>query len=209
MTLAETHRASSGETIDVAGLPDAAFGPKSLIWWGSFGFMLLEGSGFLVACGAYLYLASQSPAWPPRGDRPPDLSWSGLFTLALLASMVPNLWLRRRVERREPVSARWGVLAMTVIGLALTAVRAVELAHLNVRWSWDAYGSAVWLLMVLHTSHLLTDLGDTGVQAAWLFTHEIGDQQFSDVHDNCDYWTFVVLAWVPIYALVYFAPRLL
>lgn len=61
--------------------------------------------------------------------------------------------------------------------------------------------------MILHTTHLLTDLGDTAVQSLWLFTHEIGEEQFSDVHDNADYWTFVVLCWLPVYALVYWAPR--
>jgi heme/copper-type cytochrome/quinol oxidase subunit 3 len=66
----------------------------------------------------------------------------------------------------------------------------------------------VWLLMVLHTSHVVTDLGETAVQAAWLYTHEVGPDQFSDVEDNANYWNFVVLAWLPIYGLIYWLPRL-
>lgn len=194
---------------DVSVLPEAAFGPRSLIWWGSFGFMLLEGSGFLLAAGAYVYLASRGQAWPPPGDRPPDLLWSGIFTVGLIISLVPNLWVRRRARLKDAAAVRIGVLMMTAAGAALLAARFVELGRLNVRWSHDAYGSVVWLLMLLHTSHVLTDLGDTAVQALWLYTHEIGDQQFSDVHDNCDYWSFVIVAWAPMYALVYWAPRLL
>ena len=56
-------------------------------------------------------------------------------------------------------------------------------------------------------SGVITDLGDTAVQAAWLFTHEVGDDQFADVEDNANYWTFVVVTWLPIYALIYWATR--
>jgi heme/copper-type cytochrome/quinol oxidase subunit 3 len=63
------------------------------------------------------------------------------------------------------------------------------------------------MLMVLHTSHVVTDLGETGVQSLWLFTHEVGDPQFSDIEDNANYWSFVVLAWLPIYFLIYWLPR--
>ncbi|WP_419826024.1 hypothetical protein [Sphingomonas sp.] len=30
-------------------------------------------------------------------------------------------------------------------------------------------------LMVLHTSHIVTDLGDTAVQSVWLYTHSVSD----------------------------------
>ena len=43
--------------------------------------------------------------------------------------------------------------------------------------------------------------------ALWLYTHEIGDDQFADVEDNANYWNFVVVAWLPIYAIVYWVPR--
>ncbi|WP_201297311.1 hypothetical protein [Sphingomonas sp. 8AM] len=97
---------------------------------------------------------------------------------------------------------------MTLLGLLLLVPRGFEMAHLNTRRDHDAYGSVVWMLMVLHTSHVVTDWGDAAVQAAWLFTHEIGDDQFADVEDNASYWSFVVLTWLPIGALVYGLARL-
>ena len=103
---------------------------------------------------------------------------------------------------------RRGTFAMALIGLILVGLRAVELDHLNIRWDGDVYGSVVWMLMVLHSSHLITDLGDTIVQSVWLYTHRIDTDQFSDVQDNSEYWTFVVLAWLPIYVLIYWIPRL-
>jgi cytochrome c oxidase subunit 3 len=189
-------------------LPEHADGARNVVWWGNTGFMLIEGTAFALAAGAYLYLSSQSPAWPPAGDPLPKLFWSGLFTLGLLASELPNLWVSRQAKAKDPVKVRLGVLLMTLMGFALLALRGFEIAVLAPRWDHDAYGSVLWMLMVLHTSHVVTELGETAVQAVWLYTHRIGDDQFSDVEDDCNYWTFVVVAWLPIYALLYWVPRL-
>jgi cytochrome c oxidase subunit 3 len=195
--------------MDLSGLPVSAMGPRSLLWWGTFGFMLIEGMGFVLAGGAYLYLRGQATTWPLAGHPPPD-HWAGLlFSLIAIASVVPNLWLARRAKSKDAPAVRWGVVVMTAIGVLLLVVRGFEFAHLNVRWDDDAYGSLVWLLIFLHTTHVITDLGDTAVLGLWLFTHEIGDDQFSDVNDNAGYWNFVIIAWLPIYLLVYWGGRLL
>jgi cytochrome c oxidase subunit 3 len=193
---------------DLSRLPESAMGARNIVWWGNIGFMAIEGTAFVLAAGTYLYLMSQSPAWPPSGDRPPDLLWGILFTAGLLLSALPNLWVLRACRRKDAKAVRRSTLLMSVIGAALLIPRGFELAHLNVPWYQDAYGSVLWMLMVLHTSHIVTDWGDTCVQALWLYTHEIGDDQFADVEDNSNYWTFVVLSWLPIAALVYLAPRL-
>jgi len=193
---------------DLSHLPGSATGHRHLVWWGNFGFMLIEGMGFLLAAGCYLYLIGRSTQWPPPGDAPPDLLWGSVLTVALIASELPNLAMLRQAEHRRAGPVRWLALLMCVIGVVLIAIRAIEFGHLNVRWDHDAYGSVMWMLMVLHTTHLVTELGETGVQAAWLFTHEIGDDQFSDMEDDANYWSFVVLAWLPIYFLVYWLPRL-
>ena len=193
---------------DVSDLPTNAFGLKSVVGWGTLGFMMIEGTAFALAAGAYLYLQTQSHPWPPRSDRAPDLLWGIVFTALIVLSEIPNRWLFARSKKGDPAAARWGTVLMIVIGFILLGVRGFELMHLNVRWSDDAYGSVVWLLIVLHTSHIITDLGDTIVLGVWLFTHEVGEKQFSDVCDNASYWDFVIVSWLPIWGLIYWAPRL-
>lgn len=194
---------------DLSIFPASATGPRNITWWGNFGFMLIEGMAFVLAAGCYLYLMARSTSWPPPGDALPGLAWGTTFTVALLASELPNLALLRMAKRQNEKWVRWLALLMVVIGMGLVALRAMEFNHLNIDWSHDAYGSVVWMLMVLHTTHIVTELGETGVQAVWLFTHEIGENQFADVQDNANYWTFVVLAWLPIYGMVYWLPRVL
>lgn len=192
----------------LAHLPEHAEGSRHLVWWGNLGFMLIEGMGFALAAAAYLYLMSRSASWPPPGDSLPSLGWSGACTAALLLSELPNLWILRQARAKNERLVRRGMLLATGIGVVLMGLRAFELAHLNVRWDADAYGSAVWLLLFLHTTHVATELGDTAVQTLGLHTHEIGDAQFADVEDNANYWSFVVLTWLPLYGLVYWLPRL-
>ncbi len=194
---------------DVSGLPNTAMGPRSLLWWGTLAFMLIEGTGFLLAAAAYIYLRGQATHWPPFGHRPPDLLFGTIFTVVLVLSGIPNLWLAAKAKQKNERAVRWGVVLMTVLGFVLLALRFVEFAHLNVRWDADAYGSVIWLLIFLHATHVITDLGDTVVLGAWLFTHEVGDDQFSDVNDNAGYWNFVIITWLPLYLLIYWGPRFL
>lgn len=83
---------------------------------------------------------------------------------------------------------RLWIVVMCLLGLAPLAVRAFEFAQLNVRWDANAYGSILWVMLGLHTAHLLTDVVDTLVPAVLMFTpHGYSGTRFSDVADNCFY----------------------
>jgi heme/copper-type cytochrome/quinol oxidase subunit 3 len=192
---------------DVSSLPTFGFGSKSGPWWGTIAFIALEGTGFAVAIGAYLYLLTANQTWP-AASQPPAL-WPGtLMTGALLLSVVPNLLTDKAATRlaRRPVQI--GLVAMCLIGAALLAIRGYEFAYLNTRWDTDAYGSILWFILGLHTLHLATDFGDTVVLTVLMFTRHARPRRFSDVTDNVFYWNFVVLAWLPLYFLIYWVPRL-
>lgn len=194
---------------DVAHLPDHAFGAKSVIFWGTLAFMIAEGMGFVLAGGGYLYLMGQATAWPPEGTRPPDLLWGTLFTLVLLVSWIPNHRTDKAARAYDVRQTRVGVIVVAAFAIVALVIRGFELASLNTRWDQHAYGSIVWALMFLHTVHLVTDLADTTVLGAFMFARDVDGERFSDVEDNCGYWDFVVITWLPIYALIYWAPRLL
>jgi len=95
-----------------------------------------------------------------------------------------------------------------LLGIVAVAIRGWEFTQLNVRWDANAYGSITWFVLGLHATHLLTDLGDTVVLAVLMFTRHVTERRFSDVSDNAFYWYFVVASWVPLYALLYWVPRL-
>ncbi|TIX45754.1 MAG: cytochrome C oxidase subunit III [Mesorhizobium sp.] len=193
---------------DLSELPTFGLGPRSPTWWGTLAFMALEGTGFALAAGAYLYLAYLSPEWP-LGVPPPN-HWPGtIVTLLLLASVVPNHILNRYAEACAMVPVRIGLIVMSLLGIAPLVVRWFEFPALNIYWDTNAYGSMLWVLLGLHTTHLITDVGDTLVLTVLMFTrHGYSGRRFGDVGDNVFYWDFVVATWIPIYLLIYWMPRL-
>jgi cytochrome c oxidase subunit III len=190
---------------DVSRLPDYAFGPAALGWWGTIGFMLIEGMAFVLAVGTYLYLIPFERHWPPAP--PPELRYGTAFTLLMIASLVPNYYVLRAARRQELRQARRGLLVMIAIAFALLVLRGFEFTTLNVHWTDNAYGSIVWAIMLIHTTHLATDAYDSLPLVVLLYTRETDGRRFSDVEDNALYWNFVALAWLPLYALLYWLPR--
>ena len=195
-------------TRDLAQLPTHAYGHRSLTWWGIIAFMVIEGAGFLMAVAAYFFLMGHQQSWPPAPIAPPT-PWIGtLFTLMLLASEIPNTLIKRAAEEEDIGRVRPLIIVIALIGAVLLAIRAFEFDQLNVKWNWNAYGSIIWALLVLHTIHILTDWVDTLVLARLMFTkHGETGRRFVDVSENSLYWRFVWLAWLPIYALLYWVPR--
>jgi len=195
--------------LDVSALPPGAFGYRSLMWWGTLGIVLIEGAAFLLAIAAYFFLAQRMPAWPPAAVPNPGLTWGTVNTVLLLASAVPNQLAKSAAERIDLRGVRIWMVVCLLFGAAFNVVRALEFTTLNVTWYHDAYGSIVWLLLGLHTTHIVTDLLDTGVLALLMFTGPIEERRFVDVSENAVYWYFVVFAWLPIYGVIYWAPRVL
>ena len=72
----------------------------------------------------------------------------------------------------------------------------------------NAYGSILGFVLGLHTTQLATDVGDSIVLTVLMFTRHATPRRFGDVTDNAFYWAFVVIAWLPLYVLLYWVPRL-
>jgi heme/copper-type cytochrome/quinol oxidase subunit 3 len=193
---------------DFSGLPLHGLRTASATWWGTLAFMLIESTGFALAIAVYLYLMSIAATWPIDAPRP-DLLPGTAITLILIASVLPNYLVSQWAEQQDVRKVKFGMILMSIFAIAPLTVRFFEFPALKVDWDSNAYGSIVWTLLGLHTTHIITDLVDTLVLAALMFTHQ-GDnlRRFGDVQDNAMYWDFVVIAWLPIYGCIYWIPRL-
>jgi heme/copper-type cytochrome/quinol oxidase subunit 3 len=194
--------------LDVAVLPEYAFGHNGLIWWGTVGFMVIEGSVFVMVLVAYYFLRMRVAEWPPSLPNP-DLTFGTINTAILLASLVPNQMAKKAAEQLDVRKVRILLPVCLVFGVAFVAVRALEFGSLNCTWDDNAYASIVWFIMGVHTLHLVTDVADSFVLTGLVFTAYIDPTRMVDVSENALYWYFVVLIWIPIYLTIYFAPRVL
>jgi heme/copper-type cytochrome/quinol oxidase subunit 3 len=192
--------------IDVSPLPKFAFGHKGLIWWGTVGFMVIEGSMFVMGLIVYFYLRLKVEAWPPSLPNP-DIGFASANLAVVLASCVPNALAKRAAEAFDLRKVRLWLVVLTLAGAITLVLRAFEYTQLNCRWDDNAYGSIVWVLLSLHTIHVGTDVVESAVLTALMFIGPVTDRRFVDASENSLYWYFIAAWWIPIYLTIYFAPR--
>jgi heme/copper-type cytochrome/quinol oxidase subunit 3 len=192
--------------LNVAGLPSVVFGYRSLIWWGTMGMMLIEGTMFAITVSAYFFLRTRSSDWPP-GLMPPRLTAGTINLILFVISVLPAIWTQKVAQRGDLMRTRIGLVVMSLFGVGNLIARVYEFPSLMSTWDSNAYASITWMLLGLHTVHLATDWADTVVLAVLMFTDRIDGKRFMDSSENSDYWYFVVLTWIPIYLVIYWAPR--
>ncbi len=193
---------------DVAALPTVTFGPRSLMWWGTVGFMTIEGWTTALLVGAYFYLRQNYVSWPPLRTPHPSLLIPTINLAVFLISLVPAAMVANASKRLdEPAVKRW-LLVMCVAVLPTLVLRWWDLWALNTRWDTTAYGSAAWTIVGFHTSLLLLDIIDTLGLTLLFFIREMPVKAFSDAADNSFYWYFTAGLWIPLYLILYVGPRI-
>jgi cytochrome c oxidase subunit 3 len=194
--------------LDITRLPPHGLGTASLTWWGTLAFMLIEGTGFALSIIVYLYLMSLAPHWPLNAP-PPDLLPGSAITGLLIASLLPNILVARWARQQNLARVRIGLIVMSLLGIAPLIIRIFEFPAMHISWDQNAYGSIVWVMLGLHTTHIITDLIDSVVLICLLYSrHGDNPRRYGDVSDNAMYWNFVVATWLPMYICLYWIPRL-
>ena len=201
-----THRLRS--VIDLRELPDVVFGPRDLMWWGTLGFVLIEGFTLVLCAAVFVYLQQNFSTWPPEHTPLPSLGVPTVQVIVMLVSIPVVWWTSKAAHRFDLAKVRIGLTVATLFNAAFVALRAVELlVSLNVKWDANAYGSAQWLVLGAHATLLAVELVEVGGMMLIFWIAPVEEKHFSDVSDMVFYWLFMVLAWFPLYVLCFLAPR--
>ena len=194
---------------DASNLPTVVFGKRSLLWWGTLAFMVIEGFTLLLMVASYLYLRTNEFDWPPGRTPNPDLLIPTINTLLLLSVIAP-MWLAGKAAKRmeRMAVARWLLIA-TAMTIPVNVLRWWELLALNARWDAHAYASAAWGVVVLHSTLTIVDVFETGTLGVLFLIGKARRKHYPDVADAADYQYFLSGIWVPLYFIIYWMPRLL
>src|SRR4051794_25649705 len=119
--------------LDVSGVPSIVFGHRSMIWWGTAGMMLIEGTMFAITVASYFYLRTRSTDWPP-GLMPPKLTWGTANLIVFLLSLAPAYWTQKVAEKGKLGATRIGLIVMSSIGLINLVIRCFEFPALMCTW---------------------------------------------------------------------------
>jgi cytochrome c oxidase subunit III len=200
-------------TLDVGRLPPIALGPRAPLWWGVVLMVVIEGTMMAILVASYFYVANNFHEWPPLGTRDPALGPGAAVMALLVVSVLPQYWADalafRASQDGDERLVRWVLVAACVLGVAPSIVRIYEFQAFDCRWDSHVYGSVVWTLLGIHTVHLVASTLETIVLTVYLFFYPLDAKHRLDLEVNSVYWYFVVGGWLPCWALLYFAPRLL
>jgi heme/copper-type cytochrome/quinol oxidase subunit 3 len=191
---------------DVGELPSVVFGSRSLMWWATLGMMVIEGWTLALLVVSYLYFRQDFESWPPLRTPTPSLVIPTINLALMLVSFVPAYMSARAGKQFDTARVKRWLVVFSVVVVAIVVVRWWELWALNTRWDTNAYGSAAWTIVGLHTTLLALDVADTLGLTLLFFVRELPGKMYSDVNDNSFYWYFTVGIWIPIYLIVYVGP---
>ena len=194
-------------TLDVSHLPTSAFGNPGMVWWGTVGFIVIEGFTLALCVAAYLYIRRNFPEWPPPRTPVPSLLAPTIGVVLMLLSNVPMQLSARAAKRFDRGAVTTWLIVTSLFGVAFLIVRVFEFGALHTRWDSDAYGSVAWAIVGFHALLVVMEVGETiGGMLLFVFGR-VEDRHFVDASDNAMYWMFMTVAWVPLYVLVYLLPR--
>ena len=193
---------------DISTLPKVVFGPRDLTWWGTLGFIVIEGFTLVLCATAYIYLGRNFDAWPPFGTALPELLLPTIHVLLMLASIPLMIWISREARKFELERVRLGLTIATALCATFVVLRLFELLDsLNVRWDSNAYGSAQWLLLGAHGTLLAIQFVEVGGIAGIFWFAPLERKHFADADDVAFYWYFMVASWIPLYVLSFLGPH--
>jgi cytochrome c oxidase subunit III len=194
--------------MDLSALPDMVFGPRDIMWWGTVGFVVIEGFTLCLTAAVYLYLQQNFATWPPEGTPLPSLGVPTLQVVLMILSLPLVWWISKAAHRFDLGAVRIGLTVAAVVVGVFTGLRIVEaVSSLNVKWDSNAYGSAQWLILGSHFTLLLIEFVEVTGMAAIFWLAPLEEKHFSDAADMAFYWYFMVLSWIPLYVLCFFVPR--
>jgi cytochrome c oxidase subunit I+III len=193
--------------LDLSALPSVAFGRTNVSWLGNVLYMTIEGAMFAMVIATYFYLRTRTTQWPPGGQAPPALRYGLANLVIFVVSLAPAYWVKHQAFRRMKQRVQMGLCVLAGFGLVAMFIRTLEFTTLNCRWSDNAYASCLWIVLGLHTGHLITEWIETLAVTAISFTDRMEGIRFADVGMNTDYWYFVVVTGVVVDVIVYLTPR--
>jgi heme/copper-type cytochrome/quinol oxidase subunit 3 len=191
---------------DVRGLPRTVFGNRSLMWWGTVGFIIIEGSTLFICAASYFYLRRNFATWPPQHINRPALLIPTIQAALMLLSNIPMRAVDRASSRMDLPAVRSGLVICSVLIVIMSILRGFEFGALQVRWDSNAYGSVAWATLVAHGTLLLLEMAETLVITVLMFQPDVEERDLSGVSDNALYWYFLTGVWVPLYIMVFLTP---
>jgi cytochrome c oxidase subunit III len=194
--------------VDVSRMPAYGGSSDMPLWWGMIGLIVVESTVFSGLIGSYFYLGFGQPQWPLAGVKAPDLLMPSTGTALLLLSSLFMHWADKAVDRDDSRALVRNLLASIVAAAIFLTLKVIEYSDKDYSWDSHSYGSIVWLIIGFHSAHVLSVVLKTIIVTILARREFFHSENRLAITVNGIYWHFVVVVWIPLFAVLYISPRL-
>lgn len=169
------------------------------------------GLWLFIASETFLFSAFIASRYIGAGtQRPEELNQKlalGLTILLLVSSISAYLGETAIAHGRRGAAVAW-LSATIVLGLGFIVGVGFELDEALANFpAKTVYGSNFFMLIGLHTFHVITGLAALAIVASLVARGRFSEERHWGVEGAVKYWHFVDLAWVVIYPTLYLVGR--
>ncbi len=191
-------------TTSIAGTRRRAY---STSFWGMATVVMTESTVFAVLLAAYFFLRASATVWPPDGIELPELRYSIPFSVLLWASSAPILYAEHALRRERIGAMRVGTALTFVMGLAFVGYALYDFDSLHFGWTDDAYGSSFYVIVGLHTIHVVVGLAMLLMVQIKAWTGRYDGGRHASAEAVFLYWHFVDAVWLAVFPSLILSPH--
>jgi cytochrome c oxidase subunit I+III len=164
---------------------------------------------FLLLVGTYFYARMQFTNWPPPGSNTQGLLLPAINLLILVVSCIPMHVADKAILRSDWETAAKGMWANVALGFVALAIQIYLWSRFEFSWYANLYGSVIWVMLGVHTMHMVASLIESTVLTVAAMLGYKNDRVRLGSNVDEIYWFFVVIMAVILYAVVFLAPRII
>lgn len=194
--------------VDAALLPRTMNESRHPLWMGVLMLIFIEASVLLTILASYGYLRLQSDTWPAPGAGHADPLIPTINLVLLLCSAFTMWWAGTGTKRGSRLVMAGGTTISVLLASVVLILRWIELGKLGYSWDDHAYGSITWLIFGFHFVHVTAAVLGTAVVSAFAWRGYYTKERNLGVVVDSLYWYFVAVAWLPLYYVTVWDPRI-
>jgi heme/copper-type cytochrome/quinol oxidase subunit 3 len=196
------------QVLELGHLPEYDISNQAPLWLGQLLLCLIEGSMFCMLIAIYFYLRLSVDVWPPPGSQLWSIWVPSVAIIPLALSALGSYAASLGAKQNNRLLMIVGMLGNLLLAALFLFFRYLEWRSFNFNWQADAHATIVWTILFLHTFDVVADLMMTLVLLIIISTGTYGPKQRIGVHVDSVVWYFLVAIWLPLYAVIYWGPRL-
>jgi heme/copper-type cytochrome/quinol oxidase subunit 3 len=158
---------------------------------------------------SYFYIRAGAATWPPAGIQPPDITLPIVRSAVLALSLPPAWWAVRSIKHDHQVQLQLALALNALLGVAFLGLLLTEIGQWDPNLQWHAYGSVFYLLQGIQLVLVVIGLLIGAFTQAQAWMGYFNRWRHLAVENLANYWTFSVVHWLVVAAVLYASPYLL